>query len=46
VALAYSRFSAEMKAEVRKEYLDSLEAFRKGEGSSVPGEFVVVAGMK
>jgi ubiquinone/menaquinone biosynthesis C-methylase UbiE len=46
VALAYSRFSAEMKAEVRKEYLDSLEAFRKGEGYSVPGEFVVVAGMK
>lgn len=46
VALAYSRFTAEMKAEAHEEYLDSLAAFRKGEGYSVPGEFVVVAGMK
>ena len=46
VALAYSRFSESVKAEVRKEYLDSLSPYRQGQGYSVPGEFVVAAGTK
>jgi ubiquinone/menaquinone biosynthesis C-methylase UbiE len=46
VALAYSRFSHEIKAEVHKEYLDSLAAYREEHGYSVPGEFVVVVGNK
>ncbi|MFZ0850759.1 MAG: hypothetical protein WAO08_16310 [Hyphomicrobiaceae bacterium] len=46
VALAYSRFSESMKAEAHKDYLDSLSPYRHGEGYSVPGEFVVVAGTK
>ena len=41
VALAYSRFSDEMKAEARAEYLESIAGFRDGEGYVVPGEFVV-----
>jgi hypothetical protein len=46
VALAYSRFSEQVKAEAHKEYLDSLGPYRKGEGYAVPGEFVIVAGTK
>ena len=46
VALAYSRFSESMKAEARKEYLDSLSPYRQGQGYSVPGEFVAAAGTK
>ena len=46
VALAYSRFTEQMKAEAHQEYLSSLAAFRQGEGYAVPGEFVIVAGTK
>jgi ubiquinone/menaquinone biosynthesis C-methylase UbiE len=46
VALAYDRFSQAMRDEAHKEYLASLEPYRDGDGYSVPGEFVVVAGMK
>ena len=46
VALAYSRFSEAMKAAARKEYLDSLSPYRRGQGYSVPGEFVVATGTK
>jgi ubiquinone/menaquinone biosynthesis C-methylase UbiE len=46
VALAYSRFSDEMKAEAHEAYLDSLSPHRQGQGYSVPGEFVVAAGIK
>jgi hypothetical protein len=46
VALAYSHFSESMKAEARKDYLDSLSPYRQGDGYSVPGEFVVIAGTK
>jgi hypothetical protein len=35
-----------MKAEVHKEYLDSLSRYRQGQGYSVPGEFVIAAGTK
>jgi ubiquinone/menaquinone biosynthesis C-methylase UbiE len=46
VALAYSHFSPDTKSEARKEYLESLKAYRVGERYSIPGEFVVVAGTK
>ena len=32
--------------EAHKEYLASLEPYRKGDGYAVPGEFVIVAGKK
>ena len=46
VALAYSHFSSDTKSEARKEYLESLKAYRIGDHYSIPGEFVVVAGTK
>jgi ubiquinone/menaquinone biosynthesis C-methylase UbiE len=46
VALAYSRFTDEMKAAAHTEYLHSIEAYREGAGYAVPGEFVIVAGTK
>lgn len=46
VALACSRFSEQTIAEAQAEYLASLAPYRQGEGYHVPGEFVVVAGIK
>lgn len=43
VALAYSRFDAATRAEVHAEYLDSIAAYRRGDGYGIPGEFVVAA---
>ena len=43
VALAYARFDERTMQEAHDEYLDSIAAHRRGDGSySVPGEFVVV----
>ena len=44
VALAYSRFDEATRRAVHTEYLDSIAAFRAGDGYRVPGEFVVAAG--
>jgi ubiquinone/menaquinone biosynthesis C-methylase UbiE len=46
VALAYSRFTEAMRAEAHADYLASIEAYRDGKLYAVPGEFVIVAGMK
>ena len=46
VALAYSRFDDATKAEVHREYLDSISAWRVGDEYRVPGEFVVARGEK
>jgi ubiquinone/menaquinone biosynthesis C-methylase UbiE len=46
VALPYSRFDARVRAEVDAEYLRSIAPFRRGEGYGIPGEFVVVRGVK
>lgn len=46
VALAYSKFDDATKDAVHKEYLDSIEPYRDGDGYRVPGEFVVVRGWK
>jgi len=46
VALAYNKFSNEIKQEAHLEYLDSINQFKHNNGYAVPGEFVVVMGIK
>jgi SAM-dependent methyltransferase len=46
VALAYHKFSEEVKKEVHAEYLASLGQYRSGDGFAVPGEYVVSIGFK
>lgn len=46
VALAYSRFSEQIKAGARDDYLRSIRAYREGESYAIPGEYVIVAGTK
>jgi uncharacterized OsmC-like protein len=43
VALAYSRFNEATKHSADAEYLDSIVAYRWGDGYRIPGEFVVAA---
>jgi SAM-dependent methyltransferase len=40
VALAWKRFSPEVRAAVRQEYLASIAAFRRGAGYAIPAEVV------
>jgi ubiquinone/menaquinone biosynthesis C-methylase UbiE len=42
-ALAWSRFSAAVRARVRTRYLNSIEPWRFGDGYRLPGEFVIVS---
>jgi ubiquinone/menaquinone biosynthesis C-methylase UbiE len=44
VALAYHKFSDEVKQEVHADYLASIEPYKKGKGYEVPGEFVIASG--
>lgn len=46
VALAYQKFDDGVKREVHREYLDSIKQYRDGSGYRIPGEFVVVKGVK
>lgn len=46
VALAYNKFTEQIKNEVHAEYLDSIKSFQKNTGYAVPGEFVVAIGFK
>jgi ubiquinone/menaquinone biosynthesis C-methylase UbiE len=41
VALAWSRFDAEVRARVRARYLNAIESWRHGRGYRIPGEFVI-----
>ena len=43
VALAWSRFDADVRTRVRQQYLLSIASWRDGRGYRVPGEFVVVS---
>jgi SAM-dependent methyltransferase len=43
VALAYSRFDDATRRAVHTEYLESIAAYRSGDGYRIPGEFVVTA---
>jgi ubiquinone/menaquinone biosynthesis C-methylase UbiE len=42
VALAWSRFSDEVRARVRAGYLHAIESWRHGRAYDIPGEFVIV----
>ena len=42
VALAWSRFDDDVKARVRRCYIDALEPWKQDPGYLVPGEFVIV----
>ena len=46
VALAYNRFSEQVKLEVHQEYLDSISQFKSGNGYVVSGEFVIATGLR
>lgn len=46
VAMAYSRFDEETRARAHAEYLASITPFRTDGGYRIPGEFVVVCGVK
>jgi hypothetical protein len=41
VALAYSHFDASTRETAHAEYLESIGAYRDGDGYAIPGEFVV-----
>jgi ubiquinone/menaquinone biosynthesis C-methylase UbiE len=45
VALAWSRFNNEVRARARACYLESIDAWRLGDGYRIPGEFVIAAGV-
>jgi ubiquinone/menaquinone biosynthesis C-methylase UbiE len=44
VALAYHKFSSEVKDIVHADYLASIAPYRQGSGYAVPGEFVIACG--
>ncbi|HMH34758.1 MAG TPA: methyltransferase domain-containing protein [Puia sp.] len=46
VALAYHKFSDQVKEEVNAEYLASVAQYQTTDGFDIPGEFVVTAGSK
>ncbi|MCP5115557.1 MAG: methyltransferase domain-containing protein [bacterium] len=46
VALAYSRFDAEVRESAEAEYVASIEPYRNGDGVRIPGEFVIGLGWK
>lgn len=46
VAMAYRKFDDETKEEAHKEYIESIKPYHDGDRYSIPGEFVVVTGIK
>lgn len=46
VSLAYRRFDDETREAVHSDYLDTIAAYRNGSGYEIPGEFVVVRGVR
>jgi len=46
VALAYFKFSNEVKQEARTEYINSIASYKNVNGFAIPGEFVVTRGTK
>jgi ubiquinone/menaquinone biosynthesis C-methylase UbiE len=43
VALAWSRFGADVQARVRARYMNAIDSWRHGDGYEIPGEFVIVS---
>lgn len=46
VALAYFKFDEATREAAHAEYLDSIDAYRNGNGYEIPGEFVVARGVR
>ncbi|NNF59568.1 MAG: methyltransferase domain-containing protein, partial [Rhodothermaceae bacterium] len=46
VALAWARFDDATRAEAQADYLATIEPYREGAGYAIPGEFVVVRGVR
>ena len=46
VAMAYSRFDEATRTGAYAEYLQSIAAFKRGDGYAIPGEFVVTRGVR
>ncbi len=46
VALAYSKFSPEVRETVHTEFLQSITPYKNGSGFNIPGEFVFMLGRK
>jgi ubiquinone/menaquinone biosynthesis C-methylase UbiE len=46
VALAYSKFTPEVREAVHSEFLDSVRQHRRGDAYDIPGEFVFAVGRK
>jgi len=46
VALAYSRFSPEVREEVHLEFVESVKDYRRDGAYDIPGEFVFILGRK
>jgi len=46
VAMAYSRFTDEMKKSAQQEYIESISGYRAGNGYDIPGGFVLGIGYK
>ena len=46
VALAYSRFSPQVRDEVHAEFIESVSDYRRDGGYDIPGEFVFILGRK
>ena len=46
VALAYAHFDDDTREEAHAEYLRTIQPYRRGEGYSIPGEFVVALARK
>jgi hypothetical protein len=46
VALAYNKFSENVKEAVHAEYIDSIKSFKNKNRYEIPGEFVIVKGIK
>jgi len=46
VALAYNKFTEQVKKEARTEYIHSIISFKRDRGFAVPGEFVVTAALR
>ena len=46
VAMAYDRFDAPTREAAHREYLDTIAGYRAGDGYRIPGEFVMVRGVR
>lgn len=46
VAMAYDRFDASTREAAHHDYLETISGYREGEGYRIPGEFVVVRGVR